>query len=219
MNYLFWILGLLNLLAPIGYEDYSSRCLLVSFIIIVIPYLKREDLLIALWFLYWTISDMFIIPTWHQNIIEYTLFSAWLCFLKFIPEITSLPYNDKNICITFYRGQNGSIKARLSALLGLDVTSTDILYRGVLWRYRHGKLIKSNAKHILDQFIYFDTGIKPSKKLDRLLSNLAEKPYKKSWYKPNCTLILSQFLVELQLQPKGLFQSIPSLYLRGLLHG
>ncbi len=216
MIYVFWILAGLACILP--NIEFILSLMLISFLLMVITELKRDKLLIAISLLYWYIMDILFDRTLHQLVIETIIFIVWAIGLKFIPEITSLPYNDKNICIAFYRGKNGSIRARLSALLGLDVTSTDILYRGELWRYRHGKLTKTNTKHILDQFVYFDTGIKPTKKLDRLLSSISDKPYKKSWYKPNCTRILLPFLVELHLQSKGL-NLIPSLYLRGLLNG
>lgn len=217
--YLFWIVTVISCIIPNQYVEYCYNLMTLSFMIMIINELKREKLLIGVALIYWYAMDMLFQRNIEAVVTETMILFALAVLLRFMPEINNLPYNDKNICIAFYRGKNGSIKARLSALLGLDVTSVEILYKGSLWRYKSGKLIEMKDFKASDEFVFYDTGIKATAKHGKLLRKIQKENYKKSFFKANCTRILSQFLVELQLQPTGLFQSIPSLYLRGLLNG
>jgi hypothetical protein len=190
--------------------------MLLAFIAYILPSLSRSKLLMAISLLYWySLNIIFPERNVDYLIAETIFFCSWAFFVQFIPEISYLPYNPNNICIAFYKGKNNSLKARLSALLGLDVTSVDVLYKGSLWRYKHGKLIEMKDFKGLDNYIIYDTGI--DKDISKTLLQISKIKYHKKWYNVNCTRILEPLLVELHLQPKGINQ-IPSLYLRSLLN-
>lgn len=214
MKYVFWVLSVVTLLVPLQYREYATNCTLISFICMVIPELKGEKLLIAIWLLYWTICDALYDVSIEQYAIEVLVFSMWLLWAVKSKFINYLPYNKDNICIAFYRGENHSLKARLSSLIGLDVTSVAIYNKGEIHRYKKGKLITSKA---VDEYIMYDTGKPITKAQSKTLLHITKTKYHKKLYTSNCVGILKPLMVELRIEPHGYLETIPSIYLRRLL--
>jgi hypothetical protein len=172
------------------------------------------------------IIGLFVLMTTFFNNLPYntyailfSIFSGWSFISYYRPNIGYLPYNHTNVCIAFYRGSNKSLKARLSSLFGLEVTSVDLLINGSIWRYKRGELIKIQECHSLDEYIMFDTGIKPDEKILSIIDKISKTKYNSLWYTANCTMILLPLLEELKIAPKNYFETIPSIYLRKLLNG
>lgn len=210
----YWIIALLNSIDGLELSKLNLIIMLFSSAMFVIKRDNRlgQQMLLA----YITFPIYLFIPMTVWVYIPLTaLFLAWAIWIQKRTEIGYLPYNHTNLCIAFYRGRNHSIRANLSALLGLNVTSVDILYKGSIWRYKHGELIQTNQS--IDEYIIFDTGIKPTVEIDDILYKISRTKYKPLWYNANCTLILLPLLKELKISPKNYLETIPSIYIRKLL--
>lgn len=213
----YWIIALLNSIKGLELSELQLIIMLFCSAIFII---KRDNRLGQQLLLAYITYPLLYLYTAGHTFVEYyipltALFLAWAIWIQKRPEIGYLVYNHTNLCLAFYKGKNTSIRANLTALLGLNVTSVDILYKDSIWRYKHGALIKVN--HSIDEYILFDTGVKPNENIDNIIDTIIKTPYKSIWYKSNCVELLRPLLKELNLEPKNYLDTIPSIYLRRVL--
>lgn len=210
----YWIIALLNSIDIMDLLEIQSMIMIIFSSIFIIKRDNRLGQQLLLAYITYPIYLFISLSAWVY-IPMTALFLAWSIWIQNRPEIGYLIYNHTNLCLAFYKGKNTSIRANLTALLGLNVTSVDILYKDSIWRYKHGLLIKVN--HSIDEYILFDTGIKPSVEIDNIIDTITKIPYKSIWYKSNCVELLRPLLKELNLEPKTYLETIPSFYIRRIL--
>lgn len=210
---LYWIVALLKCLCSFDISWLQLSILFLSSIIFII---KRNDKLAQQLLLAYITSPIYIFPPSIWVYLPITaLLLAWSIWIEKRTEIGYLPYNHTNVCLAFYKGQNRSYSSNLMGLIGLNFTSVGLLFNNKLFRYRHGSIIETS--HNINEYVMYDTGIKPNDKLNKILNNMIKINYNKSLFRSNCVDILMPLLIELDVEPKNYIQTFPSIYIRSLL--
>lgn len=210
----YWIIVLLNSIQGLELSNLQTGFLALFSVIFIVKRDEKLGLQMLLAFLILPIYLFINTEGWYYLIFT-GLMTAWSVWIQKRTEIGYLIYNHTNICLAFYKGKNHSYKGILSSLIGHNVSSVDLLYRGKLYRYKSGRLIEANQA--IDEYIMFDTGIKPDKETDKIFNEIIKNQFKSKIYLANCTEILMPMLDKLGIAPNGYLNKIPSIYIRSLL--
>lgn len=147
-------------------------------------------------------------------------FTMWYWVARRSPLPKQQEFNNNNILLAFYTGNNGSFIMNLFQVMSEPVSSVCVLAGKHSLMLRKGKGFQFNETHgfFRDQQDYFiiDTGVRHG---DHFIDNMRECANiraRKLGLRINCIFAIEDLLADIgeEWRPIGLFENIPSVYFR-----